>query len=138
MPGGRPGKGPELVEGLAGTAEAKRRLKLVLQTLAGELSVEDARAELELSEAGFHKLRRQALAAAVERLEGQAPGRKRVEPSAEEKEIADLRAKVERMDLELEIARYRENVALTMPHLLKRREAEQEAKKKGGKGGGGK
>lgn len=126
------------MEGLAATPEAKRRLKLVLQTLAGELSVEEARAALGMSAANFHKLRQQALAAAAARLEGQAPGRKRVEPSPEEKKIAELQAKVERMDLELDIARYRENLALTMPYLPRRREAEQEAKKKGGRGGGGK
>lgn len=138
MPGGRPGQGPELVEGLAGTPEAKRRLKLVLETLAGERSVAEACRELGLGEANFHKLRRQALAAALARLAGLLPGRKRVEPSAQEQEIAALRAQLQRKDLALEIARYRENLALTMPYLLKRRAAEEEAKKKGGRGGGGK
>lgn len=122
-----------MAQGLAATPEAKKRLRVVLETLAGERPIEDACAELSLGEAGFHKMRRQALEAAAERLEGQAPGRKREAPSEDAQKVDDLQAKIDLLEVELELARYREKLALSMPYLLKRREAERTDEERGKK-----
>jgi hypothetical protein len=47
---GRYPSGPEYVEGLQGSAEAKRRAKIILETVTGQLRVQEACQALEVSE----------------------------------------------------------------------------------------
>jgi hypothetical protein len=72
---GRPGKGSELVDGLEGSDGARLRLKLVIETLAGRMTVEEACRQLSIGESRFHAMRREALAAAVSGLEPSPAGR---------------------------------------------------------------
>jgi hypothetical protein len=72
---GRKPSGPEYVDRLAGSVQAKERLKVVLATLAGSCRVQEACRQLGLSEPRFHQLRTQILAAALERLEPRPIGR---------------------------------------------------------------
>jgi hypothetical protein len=54
---GRPPMGPKIVQHLDGPDDTKRRLKVLLETLADQCSVADACAKLGISEARFHELR---------------------------------------------------------------------------------
>ena len=76
----RPGRkpaGPKLVEGLSGSDFAKKRLEQVLRTLSGELTIEEACAELNIGRTRFYDLRQELLEDMVERLEPRPAGRPR-------------------------------------------------------------
>jgi hypothetical protein len=62
MPRGRRTSGAALVDALGGSLEAKRRLKLALETLSGAKRVVDACKELGLCEALFYRYRPHASA----------------------------------------------------------------------------
>ena len=118
---GRPPAGPGLVEGVEGPDEAKRRLRVILETVSGTRQVADACAELGISEAAFHNLRQQALAAAVEGLAPRPAGRPRKDGDPEQRRIRELEEQVFVLKKDLQAARIREEIAIAMPHLLKPR-----------------
>src|SRR6202171_903759 len=91
---GRLPAGPEYVEKLQGSALAKERVKAVLQTLAGDLRLQDACQELGICEQRFHQLRQETLHAAVTAMEAGAPGRPAHTPSPAEERIRALEAQV--------------------------------------------
>ena len=53
----RPVKGPELVEKLTGTEEAKERLKTIIKTVSGQLTIAEACQELGVGRSRFFELR---------------------------------------------------------------------------------
>ena len=114
------GRWAELVEDLGGSAEAKRRFALILETLAGHRTVRGAARLLGLGARRFHILRRQFLEESVDRLEPRAPGRPGREPEAVDGRIAALQEELQRLRIELQAAQIREEIALAMPHLLQR------------------
>lgn len=118
MSRGRPPLGPDLVDTLPGPDEAKRRFKRILETLSGEKTILEACAELGISEAAFHELRKQALGYAVERLSPRPAGRPRKYAEPEAQRIQDLEAQVVDLKKDLQAARIREELAIAMPHLL--------------------
>jgi transposase-like protein len=120
MPGGRPPKGPELVEALEGSPEAKERLRVILETVAERKSIAAACAKLGIGEAMFHKLRERALRAAVGGLEPRAPGRPPKEEAAEPGQVEELQREVRELKRALQAARVREEIALAMPWMLKK------------------
>jgi transposase-like protein len=125
---GRPPKGAEHVEELQGSPQAKERLKLILQTLSKEVSVEEACARLGLSATRFHQLRDEALAAAAMALEPRVKGRPAApEPTLEAREVEQLRTQVQQLSLDLHMAMVREEIRMVMPRLL---QAEAEELKK--------
>ena len=77
MPGGRPPKGVDLVAGLEGSEEAKKRLRAALETLGGEKSIEEVCEELGVKPSLVHQLRARALQEALEELEARHVGRPR-------------------------------------------------------------
>jgi transposase len=110
MPGGRPPRGPELVAGLEGSREAKLRLRVVLETIAGEKTIAQACAELGLEESMVHLLRQRALSAGLKELEakprGRPPKEERVDGEALEalrRENEELRARLKESELRLEL-----------------------------------
>lgn len=120
MPAGRPPKGARLVEALEGSARAKRRLRVILETITGTRTVRAACEELAIGEAAFHKLRARTLQEAVEGLEPRPLGR----PAAEQEEtgeVAELEAEIKSLRRELEAARIREELAVALPQLSKSR-----------------
>ena len=132
----RPTKGVEHVDALAGSAESRRRLKLVLETIAGERTVESACVELAISPARFAQIREEALCGALLALEPRAPGR----PAAPvpDPEVARLRAENRELRRELEASRIREEIAIVMPHVLQPPPGQKggsKARRRGGKGG---
>jgi len=110
-----------LVEGLQGSEHAKTRLRIILETIAGERQIASASAELGMNEAAFHKLRARTLQDAVASLEPRPVGRPRAILTPEEIEIARLRAKNDELQRNLEAARLREEIAVTMPYVGRKR-----------------
>jgi hypothetical protein len=116
---GRRPSGPKLVDGMEGSERSKHRLKVILETLRGSLSMEDACAELGIGPAAFHKLRSRTLQNALDSLAPRPMGRPPQEQSEEDGRLESLRAQVDQLRMELEASRLREEIALCMPHLLK-------------------
>lgn len=111
---GRHAAGPEFVEKLAGDATAKQRLRIVLETLAGQRRVADACAQLGISEQRFDELRAEALQAAVTALEPKPLGRK--PHAAPDEEVVHLKARVAALEAQLNVAAVRTEVAAILPH----------------------
>ncbi len=116
---GRSPAGPEAAEDLEGSAEAKRRVRLVLETVAGRQTVPEACRAMGIGEARFFALRRDVLQAAVERAEPKAAGRPRAAIPAGADRAAELEAEIRELKLDLEAARVKTEIAIAMPHLLK-------------------
>jgi hypothetical protein len=117
MRGRRPA-GPEYVDHLAGSDQAKERLKVVLETLAGKCRVQEACQRLGISEPRFHQIRQEVLEAALARLEPQPAGRKPAPPpSPEQLELAKLAKELEAKAAELQATQVRAEVAVTLPRV---------------------
>ncbi|HEV3257184.1 MAG TPA: helix-turn-helix domain-containing protein [Gemmataceae bacterium] len=117
---GRKPSGPEYVERLQGSAKAKERAKVILETLAGQLSVQEACSWLGIGEAFFNRLRMRFLNGGVPALEDRPAGRRPRKVSAEEEQIRKLETDLQQTRLDLQAAQLREEIALTMPHLLQK------------------
>jgi len=127
---GRQGLGLSHVDALPGTAEDRERLRVILLTLSGALSVSEACARLSLSGTRFAALRTAALAGALAALAPRPAGRPRTREE-EPDEVATLREQVRDLRLELACAGVKTEIALVMPKLLVREEPPREAKKGG-------
>ena len=133
---GRPPKGVDHVDRLEGSEELKRRLKVVLETIVGSRSIEDACAALGVGESRLHEMRQEALVGALGALMPKPAGRP-AKPAMETTKEQELQERIERLEEDLQAAYVRTELALAMPHLFR-------AKKKGPKsrmprdtGGGG-
>ena len=115
---GRPPKGSELVTKFEGSEEAKERLKVIVGTLTGELTMEEACGHLGVGEGRLHQMRDEVLQIGLAALEPKPVGRPRNEESEGEKKVRELEARVERLKLELHAADVRTMLALTMPKVL--------------------
>jgi transposase InsO family protein len=113
MRGRRPA-GPEYVERLQGSTEAKQRLKTVLEVTAGRLRVQEACQRLGICEQRFHQLRDEAFVAALAGLEPGVPGRPPRTPSPEQEQVRVLEAQLAAKDVELRAAQAREEIVLTL------------------------
>jgi len=117
MRGRRPA-GPDYVDQLPGSALAKERLKVILETLAGTCRVQEACTRLGICEQRFHQLRQQALEAARAGLEPGTPGRPTREASPAEERMGVLQEQLATMELQLRTSRAREELALALPHVV--------------------
>jgi len=129
MGAGRPPEGPKHVDKLDGDEEAKRRLRIVLETLSGERSVEEACADLGVSASRFHEMRREALQAALDGLAPGASGRPKRPAEVDPGRQAALEHENKELRLELQGSLVRTEIALLMPHVLTKK-ARAEIKKK--------
>ena len=121
---GRPHEGPELVDKLDDCSEeARQRLKVIFQTLAGLFTVEEACQILGIQRSAFYKLRGQFIENAVQLLEPKTPGRKKKIATPDQLENQRLRQENERLKFELKAQQIREEIGLLMPHLLQRNRA---------------
>jgi len=118
MSAGRPVKGPEMVDDLEGSDEAKRRMRVILETLAGQRTIMDACLELGIGKSAFHELRKRVLQAALVDVEPRPAGRPRVEPPPGAAEVERLKAENERLRTNLEVAHVREEILLAMPEVF--------------------
>ena len=116
------GRRPEwagLVGRLDGSGLAKARLEMLLEVLAGRRSIADGCARLGLSERRLHALRQQALQAALASLEPRPAGRPVRMPEEGPETAETLQATIRDLRLDLRAAQVREEIALTMPDLLR-------------------
>jgi len=111
---GRYPSGPEYVEQLPGSAEAKRRLQVVLRTMSGAYRVQEACTLLGISRQRFEQLRTKVLRAALTELEPKPGGRPPAEPSVGAA-VTALETKLAETERELRAARLREQIALVLP-----------------------
>lgn len=115
---GRKPLGPGLVEHLEGSQRAKQRLEVILETIAGQSTIDQACQHLGIKPAMFYRLRTEVLAAGLARLEPRPMGRPPQPLTAEELKSAELQDRVEELESEVKIASVREEIARVMPHLV--------------------
>jgi hypothetical protein len=120
---GRPVKGAELVDDLEGSHAAQQRLRVILQTISGALTVEEACFILGIQRSGFQKLRQQFLQRAMGLLEPRPRGPRPRQMSEAELQVLHLKQQIVQLKLELKATQIREEIALVMPHLLKDKRA---------------
>lgn len=127
MAQGRPTKGSDIVTKFEASQEAEKKVRFVLETLAGKTSVKDAAAALGVSESRFHQIRDQLLAGMLDAAEPKSVGRPKKAPE-EPQEVTDLKQKLAEVKLELHMSRLRELLGAAFPDLVRREE--QRVKKK--------
>ena len=115
MRGRRPA-GAEYVEKLAGPAQAKKRLRVVLATLQGSCRVQDACRQLGLGPARFHELRRQILEAGLAALGPRPAGRPARVSTPAQQHVAALQAALAAKEVEVRAAQARAEIAVVLPH----------------------
>jgi hypothetical protein len=122
MTRGRKPNVARLVQRWQGTAEAKARLTAILATLSGKQTVAQACSLLGVGERGFYKLRDRFLQAALLCFEPRGPGRPPVlnSDSAAARRVTELEAALRDVRVDLRAARIREEIAMALPHLLRR------------------
>jgi hypothetical protein len=104
---GRKPLGPKYVQDLQGSAAAKKRAQVILETLSETKRVQEACAELGISESRLWQLREQLVQAAVDSMEARPAGRPRKQTETE----LDA-AEVEELEQALASAQLREELAL--------------------------
>jgi hypothetical protein len=97
---------------------AKLRLKTILATLAGELTIPEACVRLDIRESRFHKLRDEWLQAAADSLEPARPGRRPAPVSPDAEQVGELREQVHVLEAQLRMAEVRAELAQVMPHVV--------------------
>ncbi len=127
---GRPPKGSGLVDGLEGSEHARERLRLVLDTMAGKLSLEEACRRLNISESRFHEMRSQCLQLAMEGLEPGVAGRPPRMIEADAAAMEALKEENQRLRIDLQAAHIREELAVAMPAYYSQKKSEPAALKK--------
>ena len=115
---GRPVKGVELLEDMEVSEVARQRLMVILQTLAGALTIEEACQVLGINRSRFHDLRHEFLDRAAGLLEPRQPGPKPNRPTEAQLEIERLQREIVQLKLDLKATQIREEIALVMPQLL--------------------
>jgi len=118
MGGGRPNFGVNHVDRIAAPEEEKRRVKIVLQTMTEEISVDEACQRLSIGTSRFHELRREILEGAIEGARPGRPGRPRQEETKEERKIRRLEGRVRELQEELELSLLRTELAVALPHVF--------------------
>ena len=137
MAGGRPAAGREILGRLDGSEHAKARLDAVLATISGECGVEDACSMLGVSPTAFTNIRKAALQGALQALEPKPLGRPPRLKTEEDRKLAEYEKRLVDMKREVEAARVREELSLTMPFIGQRRKLHEDlAKLRAGKKGG--
>lgn len=116
---GRKPLGPALVDHLDGSMRAKERLELILETLAGQVTVVGACQILDISEAMFYKLRNRVLQVCLEDLEPKPRGRPPQIPSADAERSTELAADIVALERELAAQSVRLELAQQLPQLAK-------------------
>lgn len=122
---GRKPMGPQLVHHLDGSERAKERLEMILETVAGKITIREACDRLGIEQAMFFRLRTQALEAGLSRLEPRPAGRPPRSPSPEGERIAELEQELQDKERERKATEVRLEIAQAMPRL-----AQDEALKK--------
>lgn len=113
---GRPPLGPEVVDRIEGSEEAKKRARIILEVIAGARSVDSACVELGIETTRFEDIRLEAFGGLVAALEPKAAGRppKPIDEAAEK--LKALEEENKRLKIEIVTAHVREELAVGLPH----------------------
>jgi transposase len=114
---GRKPMGPALVAHLDGSAIAKERLELILETIAGQVAIVEACRILDISEAMFYKLRSRVLQVCLEDLEPKRRGRPPRLVTEDHHRATELAAEVATLGDELAAQTVRLELARVLPQL---------------------
>ena len=118
MAGGRPNKGSELVNSLNGDEESKLRLKVILETIAGKITVIEACDKLNICESRFHKIRSEILQNSLDLLQPKPKGRPSLEYDEKTEKIKELTKELRETKLENKVLQVKSELAVLAPHLL--------------------
>jgi len=130
MARGRPPVGPALVDRLDLPEEAKRRLRAILETVAGEKTIAEAAAELGIGESHFHEIRQRALSGAGESLLPRPTGRPPKAVPEQAAETEELRARVAELERDLDLAQLRAELLASESSAAAEEEAAERAREK--------
>jgi hypothetical protein len=106
------------VDRLDGPEELKWRLRVLLETIVGSVSLAQACEELGVSESRLHELRRQALTGALGALMPKPAGRPATAETTTGRE-QDLEERIRELEVDLQAALVRTELALAMPELFR-------------------
>jgi hypothetical protein len=112
---GRKPLGIDHVDRVPGSPAAKKRLRVILANIAGELSTEDACNALGIEPSRLYDLKRRCLEDWVESLEPKTPGRKPAARTPEQARMDELKTRITRLELELRAARLQGKLARIVP-----------------------
>lgn len=115
---GRKPAGPQITERLEGSPVARQRLEVILETIAGRLTVAQACQKLGIGESRFHALRNQTLQKTLEALESRPLGRPAKPTYPEQAEIDELQAELRRLHTDWELAQLQLRLARIHPGLI--------------------
>ena len=118
---GRKPTGTKLLDKFTASPRALARMRAILETVSRQKTIPEACAELEIGEAMFHRIRAEAMAAALEALEPKPMGRPRTATTAPSTAAAALEQENQDLKIELRAAEVRAEIAQSMPHLLTRK-----------------
>lgn len=114
MRGRRPA-GPDYVDRVPGSPQAKERLRIIFKTMQGQLRVSEACQRLGISPQRFHQLREEAIRTAVAGIEPGTPGRPPQTLSPAEQQVRILEQRLADLEVELRLAKARAEIAVTLP-----------------------
>jgi len=126
---GRKPIGPPLVRRLDGSEQAKERMEVILETVAGKITIREACDRLGIEEAMFFKLRTQVLQAGIARLEPRPAGRPARRLSPEGQRIAELEQELREQELQRKVLEAQLDIARIVPESAEER-LKKTAKKK--------
>lgn len=129
MRGRRPA-GSEYADKMEGSDIAKERVKVILETMAGRLRLQEACELLGISEQRFHQLREEMMMAAVKALEPGHAGRPAQTLTPAEEQVLALEQKLADQEVELRAAKARAEIAVIMPKVEHQPAEPGESKKK--------
>jgi hypothetical protein len=108
------------VDRLDGPDDLKVRLRILLATITGEMGIDEACAELGVSPSRLHEMRKEALEGALEALTPGRPGRPRAPVEDDDRSERELKRRVRDLEVQLQAAFVRTELALAMPHLFRK------------------
>jgi hypothetical protein len=111
---GRPVLGPALVDRLAGSERAKLIVRTMLETIAGERTIDSAAQVLDCNGAYIHALRERLLEATIAAAEPRKPGPKPQATPAPDDGIVFARHETRDAEVALELERCRSELALVL------------------------
>jgi len=114
---GRHALGTELFDRVPGSAEARRRARLVHEAIAGIRRVKDVCRELGICSQRFEAIRWEVVVGSVSAAELGHAGRPRKGVSAAEARVAALERELAELRAELQAARVRAELAAALPRL---------------------